>query len=98
MWRTKFIEGGGVFSPNRGRRRSVVCSHGDRQGLESFFGDRQVILFENGNVEPDRFANIVDRFLSRAALTDATGETEGVGHPIPVFAFENNGLSHLSLW
>jgi len=40
----------------------------------------------------------IDRFLSPGTLTDATGETEAVGHPIAVFAFEHNGLCHLSLW
>ena len=73
----------------------VVCLHGHQHGLESVLGDRQVILFDDGNVEPDRLANVVDRFLSRGALTDATGETEAVGDLIPVFAFENNRLSHL---
>ena len=42
----------------------VVCSHGNRQRLEPFFEDRQVIVLKDGNVEADRFANIVDRFLS----------------------------------
>ena len=65
----------------------VTCSHCNQQRLEPFFGDRQVIVLKDGNVEADRFADIVDRFRSGSALADATEKLYTPGHPVWMVLF-----------
>ena len=56
--------------------------------------DRNLILLESSDVLLDRIASIHDRFLSRAALSDATREARTLGDPLTVLSSANDDLAH----
>lgn len=66
----------------RDQRRREVCSHGDQESVESFFGDREVVFFENCDVEADGLANAVDGLFASASLADTARQARALGHPL----------------
>ena len=64
------------------------------ESVKRFGRDRNLILLESSDVLLDRIASIHDRFLSRAALSDATREARTLGDPLTVLSSANDDLAH----
>jgi hypothetical protein len=71
-------------------------SYGHDISLKPLLRDREVILFERGDVAADCFLDVGDGFFLRGALADASWKAWALDHPVTVFARIQEDLSHLT--
>src|ERR1017187_4683637 len=76
------------------RKPVAICSYCQQQRFQLVLWHGQAVFPQDSNVTFNRLLNVPDRFLTRGALGDATGQTRALRYPVAVLAGMNQNLSH----